>query len=164
MPEPTQFATLPIEIFYGQPVIQIPSGLLPSSQRCHIAGTINLHHFEGVAEPWRNQHHILVFPAYLARQLWIEEGSMVDITFTASATVPKPTLTPSLQRLLKDNPDYARAFNSLTPSDQMQYLAWINSAKTPAELDHRSEQTVKHIRSLLNLGEEYHLLLARKST
>jgi hypothetical protein len=154
----TLYAKLPLEIFYGQPSILIPDSLLPSEQRCHVKGTANLHQFEGIAEPWRDGHHILVFPAYVARQLYIEEGSIVELAFTAGTDIPKPSFTPSLTRLLKENPDYARAFNSLTQSDQLQYLMWISSARTPAELDRRSEQTIKHIRTLLNLGNELRLV------
>lgn len=157
MPE-QQFAKLPIESFYGQPSIMLPDHLVGGEGRYFIHGTINLHHFEAIAEPWRDKKHVLIFPAYLARQLWINEGVAADLVFNLSADIPHPTFPAPMQRLLKENPDYAQAFNSLTPSDQTQYLAWINAADTPAELDKRSEETVKYIRSLLNLGKVFNLI------
>lgn len=156
-----QFSKVTIESFYGQPAIMLPDILLGGEQRYFISGTINLHHFEAIAEPWREQKHLVIFPVYLAKQLWINDGVAADLTFTATDQIPHPAFPEATQRLLKDNPDYAEAFNSLTPSDQMQYLAWISSAKTPADQEKRSEETIKYIRSLLNLGEVHNLLTGK---
>ena len=157
MPAPTYF-TVKLQQFYGQPVLYLPSHRLPSPNRVFLAGTLNMHAFEAIAEPWRDGQHLLVIPAHLLKQLWIDEDAEVNLMFTASADIPRPKLPQRLQKIFKENPDYARAFDGMAQSDQMQYLAWIAAAPSPHETEVRIERIIRHVRDLLKLGEEFHLM------
>jgi hypothetical protein len=137
--------------FFGEPAVLVPDRLLPSPQRVYLTGTINMHAFEAVAEPWRDGQHMVAIPREVMRSLWISDNGEVEMVFHASQTIPQPTLPAELQRTFKDNPDYRQAFEGLSRSDQMQYIHWIASATSKGIKHHRIEQVVHHVRRLLNL-------------
>lgn len=153
-----------LQNFYGMQAIFIPSDKFSTLERVYIEGKINLHPFQAIAEPWRDLQHVLMMPTHLLNQLWIDADSQVELVFTFSLTIPPLELPHRLKVIFKDNPDYANAFNGMSESDQRQYLCWINSARSPGELDIRVEKTIRHVRDMLHLGEVFRLAVGNKYT
>jgi hypothetical protein len=152
MPNTATFHTnCSLENFYGAWAVFLADSLFGTASRVFIAGTINMHSFEGIAEPWRNQQHLLVIPQPIFRELWVNENQILDLEGRFNIEIPRPEFPASLRQTLHDNPDYAQAFSGMTDSDQRQYMYWIASSPSKGVQEHRIEQTVAKLRELLRL-------------
>ncbi|OGO39805.1 MAG: hypothetical protein A2147_00025 [Chloroflexi bacterium RBG_16_57_8] len=125
------------------PCVDVPgeiSSALGGRGYIKVRGTLNATPFRATLVPVKGKPYRLYVNIYMRQQAGVGTGDSVDITLELD-TEPRDLPVPrELAEVLATNPDARDRFEKLTPSQQREILAYLNSLKKTDTLKRNAEK------------------------